>query len=161
MSQYSAAALGGALVVIEQASETGSTPYPTPGVVWASMLQECIAPALMRPFAMVVHDEFGHGLPEVTLPQRNDPIQTFFFDRAHEPFGVCVGVRCTIRRLDDVQSRLGQQLPHPATPLRVPIADEDAVMNQRALVGKDQAAGDLLHEEGVGMGRRAQDLYSP
>ena len=109
MSQYSAAALGGALVVIEQASETGSTPYPTPGVVRAPMLQEFIAPALMRPFAMVVHDEFGHGLPKVALPERNDPIQTFFFDQAHEPFGVWVGVRCTIRRLDDVQSRLGQQ----------------------------------------------------
>jgi len=40
---------------------------------------------------MIVLDVLGHGAAEVPLPNRNQPVQTFFFDRSHEP--VRVGVR--------------------------------------------------------------------
>jgi len=55
----------------------------------------------MRPFVVVVRDEVCHGLLKVALSERDDPIQALVFDRAHEPLGVCVSIRRTIRRLDD------------------------------------------------------------
>jgi hypothetical protein len=81
----------------------------------------------MWPFAVIVGDEVGHGLSEVALPERHDPIETLFLDRAHEPFGVRIRIRCAIRRVDDVHPRVGEEFPYGTTPRRIPVADEDAV----------------------------------
>ena len=48
---------------------------------------------------MVVRDELGDGVPEVLLPERDDAIQTFLFDRAHEPLRVRIGIRGAVGRL--------------------------------------------------------------
>jgi hypothetical protein len=42
---------------------------------------------LMIAFAMIVRDELANGPPEVTLAQRNHPIETFLRDGSHEPLG--------------------------------------------------------------------------
>jgi hypothetical protein len=55
----------------------------------------------MIPFAVVVLDVLRDGRSEVPLAERNQPVQAFFFDGSHEPFGVGVriggalGVRTT------------------------------------------------------------------
>ena len=58
-----------------------------------------IAESLVIPFAVVMLDEFRHGSPEMLLADRNQPIEAFFFDRSHEPFGVRValGARAGVR----------------------------------------------------------------
>ncbi len=38
----------------------------------------------MIPFAMVVRHKLVHRAPKMTLAQRNDPIEAFFFDRSNE-----------------------------------------------------------------------------
>ena len=48
---------------------------------------------------MVVRDELEDGPSKVALPERDDAIQTFLFDGAHEALGVRVGIRGAIRRL--------------------------------------------------------------
>ncbi|MEP7309199.1 MAG: hypothetical protein ABJA98_27160 [Acidobacteriota bacterium] len=40
----------------------------------------------MIALAMVVLDVLRHRVPEVPLSERNQPIQTLFFDRTHEAF---------------------------------------------------------------------------
>jgi hypothetical protein len=42
----------------------------------------------MIPFAVIMGDTLRDGSSEVPLPERNQTIQTFFFDRAHEAFRV-------------------------------------------------------------------------
>jgi hypothetical protein len=44
----------------------------------------------------VVRDVLRNNAPEAPMPDRNQPVQTFFFDRSHEPFRVCVRIRRTL-----------------------------------------------------------------
>ena len=46
-------------------------------------VDEYIPDALVVALAMVVLDEFVNRSAEATLPERNDPMEAFFFDRAH------------------------------------------------------------------------------
>ena len=38
----------------------------------------------MVPFSVVMGDVLRHRAPEVLLPDRNQPVQAFFFERPHE-----------------------------------------------------------------------------
>ena len=42
----------------------------------------------MVPFTVVVCDELRHRSSQVDLAERNDPVETFFCERAHEAFRV-------------------------------------------------------------------------
>ena len=68
----------------------------------------------MIPFAVILGDTLCDGSSEVPLPERNQTIQTFFFDRAHEAFRVGVRIRCAIRRLDDTGGRRPATVRGPA-----------------------------------------------
>jgi hypothetical protein len=63
---------------------------------------------LMIPFEMVVLDNNMHGSTKMTLPQRNDPVETFFLiDRTNRsPYAFAFGG--LIRRLDDPDSGVAQ-----------------------------------------------------
>ena len=41
---------------------------------------EAIVQSLVIPFFVVVLDVLRHGPPEVQLPDRNQPVEAFFFD---------------------------------------------------------------------------------
>ena len=58
---------------------------------------EAIVEALMVPFSVVMGDVLGDRVPEMLLPDRNQPVQAFFFDRPHEPFRVCVRIGRALR----------------------------------------------------------------
>ena len=110
---------------------------------------------------MVVRYELGDGVSKMALPERHDATQTFLFDGAYEALGVRVGIRGAIRRLDHPQARLSELVPHGAGPLRIPIADEHPVAGERSVVGEDQRARDLVHEQGIGMPRGTKNLDAP
>jgi hypothetical protein len=61
-------------------------------VVTGRARDEAIVESLMIPLAVVMLDELRHRTSEVTLPDRNDPIQTFL-DESHEGFCVRIGIR--------------------------------------------------------------------
>ena len=54
----------------------------------------------MIPFAMIVGDKLRDRLSKVAVAERNQAVETFLFDRAHEAFGVGVRIRRPIRRLE-------------------------------------------------------------
>jgi hypothetical protein len=82
---------------------------------------------LMVSFAMVVRDEFCDGAPEMGFTEWHHPIETFFFDRPHEPFGVRIRIGRLQRRLDDSDARVAERTPHFSTPFPITIADQDGV----------------------------------
>jgi len=47
---------------------------------------EPIGESLVIPFGFVVLNALRHRSSEVPLPDRNQPVQTFSFDRPHETF---------------------------------------------------------------------------
>ena len=59
---------------------------------------EAIVEALMVPFSVVVGDVLRHRAPEMLLPDRNQPVEAFFFDRPHKALGVGVRIRCALGR---------------------------------------------------------------
>ena len=71
----------------------------------------------MIPFAVVMFDEFRHGSPEMPLADRNQPIEAFFFDRSHEPFGVRVRIGRARGSEDDADPRFPESTPHVAAPV--------------------------------------------
>src|SRR5205823_3913205 len=73
-----------------------------------------------------VRDDMHHKLrdrsTEMTLAKRNQPIQTFFFDRPDKAFRIGVRIRRPIRRPDDTEPSVLQACADRLTPLRIPIA---------------------------------------
>jgi hypothetical protein len=45
---------------------------------------EAIVEALMVPFSVAVRDVLHHGPPAMLLPDRDQPVQAFFFNRPHK-----------------------------------------------------------------------------
>ena len=60
--------------------------------------------ALVIALTVVMRDELAQGALEVAFPQGNHPRQAFVCDRAHEPFGVSVGIGRLKRRLDQLDA---------------------------------------------------------
>jgi len=59
----------------------------------------------MIPFTMIVIDELRDGPPEVALTERNHPIETLLFNRAHEAFGMGTGGRPWALRIRAIVER--------------------------------------------------------
>jgi hypothetical protein len=59
---------------------------------------EAIVESLVVPFSMVVLDVLRHGPPDVSLSDRRQPVQAFFFDRPDEAFRAFVlGARSGVK----------------------------------------------------------------
>ena len=67
-----------------------------------------------------MRDELRDDVPEVSLPQRNDAIQTFLLARPHKSLGVGVGVRRALgdQRLAD--ARVPEPMPDITAPFLIP-----------------------------------------
>src|SRR5262252_7265346 len=99
-------------VVVQQPTETLLPANATDAVPRTSTLNQLVAQPLMIPLAMIVRDILGDGSSQMALAERNQAIETFFFDRAHEAFRVGIRIRGLIRRLYDADSRLTQPRTH-------------------------------------------------
>ena len=120
-----------ARVVVEQPTETLAPTNATDTPLRWRTLNQFVAQPLMIPLAMIVGDKFGDGPSKMALAERNQPIETFLFDRADEAFGVGVRIRRPIRRLDDAEPGVLQARADRLTPLRVPVADQHAIPTGR------------------------------
>ena len=58
------------------------------------------------------------------VPDRNQPVQAFFFDRPHETFRVRVRIGRARRGEEHADTRLLESTPHITAPLAIPIADQ-------------------------------------
>jgi hypothetical protein len=74
----------------------------------------------------------------VALAERNQPVQAFFFDRPHEPFGVGVRIGRALGREDNTDGRLVESTPHVTAPLPIPIANEDVWGGRDRILGHRQ-----------------------
>jgi hypothetical protein len=81
----------------------------------------------MIPFAVVVLNVLRDGPPEVALPDRNQAVEAFFFDRPHEPF-VRVRIGPALRDAHNLDTSVPQSTSHVAAPLPIPIADQDVLL---------------------------------
>jgi hypothetical protein len=79
---------------------------------------EPIVESLVVPFSMGVLDVLRHGAPEVPLPDRNQPVQTFFFDGPHDrsTYAFALGARAGVSttRIPAIL----QLTPHVRAPLQ-------------------------------------------
>ena len=99
--------LRGSRVVVEQPAKP-LAPTNATDVGRRLALNQFVAQPLMIPFAMIVSDKFRDSLSKMALAERNQPIETFPFNRADEALGVGVRVRGPIRRPDDADPRVLQ-----------------------------------------------------
>ena len=74
---------------------TANTPTGLPLRV---AVDEHIAQPLMISLVVIIGHELGQGAAEVTLPDRDDPIQALLFDRSHKALRMRVRVRRVYRR---------------------------------------------------------------
>ena len=71
----------------------------------------------MIPFAVVVLNVLRDGPPEVALPDWNQPVEAFFFDRPHEPFCVHVRIGRALRDEHNLDTGIPQSTSHVAAPV--------------------------------------------
>src|SRR5712691_1474831 len=134
MSQNSAEPSRGPFVVIEEPTEPRATSDSSSGLPLIDAGDERVPQPLMIALVMIVIDEFRERLPKVPLADRNQPIETFLFNRPYEPFGVGIGIRRPQRRLHDVDPRVTEQLSHLPTPFPVAVAEEHAMIAEQSVV---------------------------
>jgi hypothetical protein len=87
----------------------------------------------MIPFEMVMR---VHRVSEMSLAQRDDPIEAFFFDRSHKSLGVRFRVWCPIRRLDDADPGVLQNLADRPAPFRIPAQIRMRQVSSSAMVSE-------------------------
>jgi alkanesulfonate monooxygenase SsuD/methylene tetrahydromethanopterin reductase-like flavin-dependent oxidoreductase (luciferase family) len=80
----------------------------------------------------------------VTLPDRNQPVEAFFFDRPDEAFRVRVRIWRALWDEHNVDTGIPQSTSHVAAPLPIPIADQEVRRVHRTSIGHRQRAHDLL-----------------
>jgi len=114
----------------------------------------------MIAFVMIMRHILSHRATEVALPDRNQPVEAFFFDRSHESFRLGVRIGGALGDEDHVYARVPQSTPHVRAPLPITIADHDAQHGHRLTLGHRQRPDHLRHEQGVGMRRGAEDLHA-
>ena len=68
-------------VVVQQPTETLLPANATDAVPRTSTLNQLVAQPLMIPLAMIVRDILGDGSSQMALAERNQAIETLFFDR--------------------------------------------------------------------------------
>jgi hypothetical protein len=110
-------------VVVEQPTKTFVPTHPTDTPIRTLTVNQFVVQPLMIPLAMIMGDKFRDSPSMMALPERNQAVQTFLFDRADEPFGVGVCVRRPIGCLDDAEPRVLQAHAHRPAPLGIPVAD--------------------------------------
>jgi hypothetical protein len=119
-------------------------------------LNQGVLQTLMIPLAMVMRDKLRHRSSDVTVSDRNDPVETFFLHRSHEPlayafaFGASYGVRTT-------RIRSPRAFAHGDAPLRIPVANQHAA---HVTVGHRKRSHDLAHKRFVRMGRSFKHLHA-
>jgi hypothetical protein len=107
---------------------------------------QLVVETLVIPFAMVVRDELRDRAPEVTLPERNHPVEAFLFDRSDESLSVRIRVRSALGRQNHADASIAKLLSHRAAPVVIPIADERAMADQDAVVSRGPETHHLAHE---------------
>jgi hypothetical protein len=107
----------------------------------------------MVPLPVVVRHELVEGAQQPPLPKQDQPIETLFADRPHEPFGVGVGIRRLERCQHDPRHGALEDVAESVGPLPVSIADEDPVptRNPSTASVSRRAACAMNHASGVGV----------
>ena len=95
---------------------------------------EAIVEALVVPFSVIVRDVLGHRAPEMPISDRNQPVQTLFFDRPNKTFRVGVRIRGAPRSEEHTDTRLLESTPHLTAPFPIPIADQHVGCVDHAIV---------------------------
>ena len=78
------------------------------------VLQKPVVESLMIPLAVVVLDVLAREEAQVALTEWDHSIETFFFDRPHEPFGVRVEIGTPRRQPNGLDPGAGQDVGNDA-----------------------------------------------
>jgi hypothetical protein len=119
-----------------------------------------IVKALVISFPVVVRDERGERSAQVGFPKDDDPIQALFLDRPDESLRVRIAVGRLERRLHDANADVGQNLEERRAPLGVPVADQDPVATEHAVIRAGQHTRDLAHEGVIRMRGRPHEMHA-
>jgi hypothetical protein len=99
-------------------------------------LDQLVSDALMITFRVIVVHEFSYEVPKVPFAQRHNAVEAFRFDRPDEALRVRIAVRCGGGCANHPNADRAEQLLHRATPLRIPIADQDSARAQDIAVAR-------------------------
>src|SRR6476620_6383379 len=83
-------------IEIEQSTQPWTSTDPASSTARRPAHDQGVPETLVIAFAMVVLDELCDRASEVALAHRNDPVETFFFDRPHKTFRVGVRIWCAL-----------------------------------------------------------------
>ena len=95
------------------------------------------------------------------LPEEHQSVQTLLFDRSNESLCMRIAIRRSVWRLHDPDADVREELAERQTPLRISIADQDAIAAEDPVVPVRQSASDLQDERVVRMRRRADEMDAP
>src|ERR1035437_3677153 len=96
----------------------------------------------------------------MAVAERDHPTETLLLDRAHEALRIGIRIGYLKRHLHYTDPGLAQPIAYGGAPLRVAVTDQQAMPDQRPVIGGRQRAYYLAHEPIIGKRGRAEDLYA-
>jgi hypothetical protein len=90
------------------------------------VLQKLVIESLMVSLAVVVLDVLPREDAQVALTERDHSIETFLFDRPHEPFGVRVQIGTPRRQPNGLDAAAGQDLGNDTGIEGIPVVNQIA-----------------------------------
>ena len=124
------------------------------------LLQKPVVESLMVSLAVVVLDVLPREKAQVVLTERDHTIETFLFDRPHEPFGVRVEIGTPRRQPNGLDPAAHQDVVNDTGVQRIPVVNEIARSPQETVNGISERAGHLLHPRAAGLLVDAGDMYA-
>src|SRR5262249_61644423 len=92
----------------------------------------------MVPLGVVVRHKLADEVAQTSLSEENEPIETLFADRAHEPLRVGIGIRRLDRCLHDAYAGTFDETPESLRPFPVAGTNQSPIAHEKAAyrVGK-------------------------
>src|SRR4029079_9696889 len=123
------------LIEIEQSAEPRTAPHATRHLDHWLSRDDSIVESLVVPLIVVVLDVLRYRAPEMPIPDRNQLVEAFLFDRAHEPLRVCARMRRALRDHEHSNTHVLESTSHVPAPFAIAIADQDARRPERIGLG--------------------------
>ena len=101
--------------------------------------------ALVIPFLMIVGDVFVDDVAKCSFAEEDHLIQAFVFDRFYESLGERVEIGRSFRKLNVIDSGIGEDLVELGREEGIAVMNEETVILEESVKAISQVTSDLLH----------------
>src|SRR5579862_9841151 len=140
---------GRTMVKPEQTTKPLAAPNGAAGDRRGASHDERVAQTLVRPFLMIVVDEFADSRPKMPFAERYDSRQALGSDRTNKSFGEGIQIRASAGQAHEFHATVLQHPPEGRRVERISVENQVVRVAEEAVVRISQVPSHLCHPQFV------------